>query len=61
MFNNNLYMEIIGWVGTFFIPLGYYLNANKPLEFDEMTTTTHTFFNRRFYTDFLKIYGRKNR
>ena len=31
MFNNNLYMEIIGWVGTFFIPLGYYLNANKKI------------------------------
>mgnify|MGYP003127368783 CR=1 FL=1 len=29
MLNNNFYMEIIGWVGTFFIPLGYYLNANK--------------------------------
>mgnify|MGYP003128392822 CR=1 FL=1 len=29
MLTKTILIELIGWVGTFFIPLGYYLNANK--------------------------------
>ena len=29
MLTKTILIELIGWIGTFFIPLGYYLNANK--------------------------------
>ena len=29
MLTKTILIELIGWIGTFFIPLGYYLNSNK--------------------------------
>ena len=41
--------HIFRWNNVIDLSMWYYLNTSKPLEFDEITTSTHTFFNRRFY------------
>ena len=41
--------HLFRWDNVIDISMWYYLNTNKVLEFTDMTTPTHSFFNRKFY------------
>ena len=41
--------HLFHWDNVIDLTMWYYLSTNKTLEFNEMQTQTHSFFNRRFY------------
>ena len=41
--------HLFRWDNVIDLSMWYYLNTNKVLEFTDMVTSTHSFFNRKFY------------